>query len=139
MNHTDAVKIIEAILTSMRENASQFNFNVNVTTVGAMGVGGPGGPGIVAVANGPGSVGFSASASSPTQMQIQIAEQRANQELNAQFANIQQTLESMLAELKGQTLDRAKADSLMGQIKNTWLPNVLGGVISTVISGVLDG
>ena len=60
MNHTDAVKIIEAILTSMRENASQFNFNVNVTTVGAMGVGGPGGHGIVAVANGPGSVGFSA-------------------------------------------------------------------------------
>jgi hypothetical protein len=139
MNNLDAAKIVEAVLTSMRQNPGQFNFHVNVTTVGAMGVGGPGGHGIVAVANGPGSVGFSASSSAPTQMQIQIAEQRANQELNAQFAQIQAVLEAMLAELNAQTLDRAKADSFLGQLKATWLPNVLGGVISTAIAGALGG
>lgn len=92
----------------MRNNPAQFQFTVNITTVGAMGVGGAGGHGIVAAANAPGSVGFSATASAPSQMQIQIAEQRANQELNAQFARIEQVLQAIAAGLREQTITREK-------------------------------
>lgn len=107
MRNAEAVQLIETILLSMRSNPAQFQFSVNVTTVGAMGVGGPGGPGIVGIANG-GGIGFSASASAPSQMTLQIAEQRANQELNAQFASIDQALQELIASLKANSITTEK-------------------------------
>jgi hypothetical protein len=138
MKNSDAIKILETILTSMRQKPNQFNFNYTVTAVGAVGVGRSGGHGIVAIANGPGSVGFTASASAPTQYQIQAAEQYANKEMNAQFSKIQTVLESILGELKANTLDKMKSDSFLSQLKDTWLPNVLSSVISTVLFGLFD-
>lgn len=119
----------------MRENPAQFNFTVNVTTVGAMGIGGPGGPGIVGIANGPG-VGVYASASAPSQMQIQISEQRANQELNAQFTKIQSILESIIMELENTTISREKSETFIGKLKSTWLPNVVIATIAAILEQV---
>lgn len=137
MKNSDAVKIIEAILASMRQNPSQFNFSYTVRATGAIGVGGSGGHGIVAIANGPGSIGFQATASAPTHYEIRAAESYANNEMNAQFSKIQKVLESMLEELEANTLDRTKADSFLSQLKDTWLPNVLSSVISIVLTGTL--
>jgi hypothetical protein len=139
MENTEAVQIITTILNSMRDNPAQFQFSVNVTTAGAMGVGGQGGHGIVATANAPGSVGFSATASAPPQMTIQIAEQQANQELNSQFSQIEQALQSIISELQANTITQEKKDSFLGQLKNTWMPNVIVSVISFVLSTVLGG
>jgi len=135
MNNNEAAFLIQTMLKSMRENPAQFNFTVNVTTVGAMGIGGPGGPGIVGIANGPG-VGVYASASAPSQMQIQISEQRANQELNAQFTKIQSILESIIMELENTTISREKSETFIGKLKSTWLPNVVIATIAAILEQV---
>ena len=135
MNNNEAAFLVEVILKSMMENPAQFHFSVNVTTVGAMGIGGPGGAGIVGIANGPG-VGVYASASAPSQMQIKIVEERANQELNAQFAQIQTILESIIAELKSNTLSREKSESFVGKLKSTWFPNALVTAIAAILEKV---
>ncbi len=136
MNNNEAAFLVETMLKSMRENPAQFNFSVNVTTVGAMGIGGPGGAGIVGIANGPG-VGVYASASAPSQMTIQIAEQRANQELNAQFAKIQSFLEAIISDLKNNTMSREKSETFVGKLKSTWLPNVVVTAIAAILEQVL--
>lgn len=135
MNNNEAAYLVEAILKSMRDNPAQFQFSVNVTTVGAMGIGGVGGAGIVGIANGPG-VGVYASASAPSQMQIRIAEQSANHELNSQFTKIQTILESIAQELRNNTLSREKGESFVGQLKTTWLPNVLVTAIAAILEKV---
>ncbi len=136
MNNNEAAFLVEIMLKSMRENPAQFNFSVNVTTVGAMGIGGPGGAGIVGIANGTG-VGVYASASAPSQMQIQIVEQRANQELNAQFTKIQSVLEAIIADLKNNTMSHEKSETFMGKLKSTWLPNVVVTAIAAILERVL--
>lgn len=135
MNNNEAAFLIQTMLKSMRENPAQFNFTVNVTTVGAMGIGGPGGAGIVGIANGPG-MGVYASASAPSQMQIQISEQRANQELNAQFTKIQSILESIITELENTTISREKSETFIGKLKSTWLPNVVIATIAAILEQV---
>ncbi|PXX14033.1 hypothetical protein [Nitrosomonas ureae] len=135
MNNNEAAFLIQTMLKSMRENPAQFNFTVNVTTVGAMGIGGPGGAGIVGIANGSG-VGVYASASAPSQMQIQISEQRANQELNAQFTKIQSILESIITELENTTISREKSETFIGKLKSTWLPNVVIATIAAILEQV---
>ena len=138
MKNTDAAQLIETILNSMRNNPAQFQFSVNVTTVGAMGVGGPGGHGIVGIANGPGSIGFSASASAPSQMTLQIAEQRTNQELNAQFAQIDQALQEILAGLKTNSITPEKKETILDRLKKTWMPKVLVSVISVILEKAVE-
>ena len=136
MNPSEGAQLIETMLESMKRNPAQFQFNVNVTTVGAMGVGGPGGHGIVGIANGPG-VGVYASASAPSAMQIQIAEQSANQQLNTQFQAIQRTLEAIVQELKTQAMSAEKRDGFIGQLKTTWLPNVLVTLVASILTAVI--
>jgi hypothetical protein len=138
MTNDEAVSLIQAMLASMRANPSQFHFDVNVTTVGAMGIGGPGGHGIVGIANGPG-VGVYASASAPSAVQIQIAERSANDRLNAEFGTIQQALEGIIQELKNQSMTIAKRDGFLAQLKSTWLPNVLVTILGSILSAVLGG
>lgn len=138
MKNTVAVQLIETILNSMRNNPAQFQFSVNVTTVGAMGVGGSGGHGIVATANAPGSVGLYASATAPSQMTLQIAEQHANQELNNQFAKIDQVLQEIIAELRANTITPEKKDSFLNRLAKTWLPKVLISTVTVVIEKVLE-
>lgn len=137
MNNNEAAFLIETMLKSMRENPAQFNFSVNVTTVGAMGIGGPGGAGIVGIANGPG-VGVYASASAPSQMQIQIAEQQANQEFNVQFGKIQSILETIIAELKSNTMSREQSETFVGKLRSTWLPNVVVTAIAAILERALN-
>ncbi len=136
MTHNEAASLIETMLNSMKQNPAQFNFNVSVTTVGAMGIGGSGGHGIVGIANGPG-VGVYASASSPTAAQIEIAQQSANSELNAQFQVIQSVLENIVSELRFQTISAQKKETFLAQLKKTWLPNVLVTLISSIITNAL--
>jgi hypothetical protein len=102
-----------------------------------MGVGGPGGPGIVGIANG-GGIGFSASASAPSQISLQIAEQRANQELNAQFAQIDQTLQELIASLKANSITPEKKETTLERLKKTWMPKVLVSVISVILEKTLE-
>ena len=137
MKNTEAMQLIETILLSMRSNPAQFQFSVNVTTVGAVGVGGSGGHGIVGIANG-GGIGFSASASAPSQMTLQIAEQRANQELNAQFDQIDQALQEILAGLKTNSITPEKKETILDRLKKTWMPKVLVSLVSVILEKTLE-
>lgn len=139
MNIEDSKKIIETILTSMRENPAQFQFNLKVQTTGAMGIGGSGGHGIVATANAPGSVGFSASASSPTEMTMKMAEQHANKEIEAKFLQVDNLLQQILLELERNTIDNQKRESFIGQLKSSWIPNMVVSLVSLALSATVSG
>ena len=138
MNTQEAALLIKAILESMQANPTQFNFNVSVRIVGAIGIGGAGGPGIVGIAQG-GGIGFQASASSPTTAQIQIANQQANAEINAQASAALAALESIVQELRNQTLTSAKRDGFVAQLQNTWLPNVVVTLVAAILNSTLGG
>ena len=138
MNTQEAANLIQSILDSMKANPAQFNFNVSVTTVGAMGIGGSGGAGIVGIAHG-GGIGFQASASSPSSVQIQIAQQQANAEINAQASVALTALESIVQELRSQSISAAKRDGIVAQLKTTWLPNVIVTLVGAILSSVIGG
>ena len=138
MNTQEAANLIQSILDSMKANPAQFNFNVSVTTVGAMGIGGPGGAGIVGIAHG-GGIGFQASASAPSSMQIRIAQQQANAEINAQASVALGALESIVQELRNQSISAAKRDGFVAQLKSTWLPNVIVTLVGEILSSVIGG
>jgi hypothetical protein len=138
MTNIEAANIVTTILESMRQNPAQFHFNVNVSTIGAMGIGGSGGPGIVGIAHG-GGVGFSATASSPSQVQIQFAQGQANTAINQQWAQIEKTLEQLVAELRTSTLTQENADGFLGSLKKTWLPNVVVTVLTEVVRVLFGG
>jgi hypothetical protein len=138
MNTQDAADLIQSILDSMRSNPVQFNFQVSVTTVGAMGFGGPEGAGIVGIANG-GGIGVQASAASPSNVQVQIAQQQASAEINAQAAAALRTLESIVAELRSQSLSTASKDGFLAQLRSTWLPNVIVTVIGAILTKAAGG
>jgi hypothetical protein len=138
MTNIEAANIVATILESMRRNPAQFHFNVNVSTIGAMGIGGSGGPGIVGIAQG-GGVGFSATAASHSQVQIQFAQGQADATINQQWAQIEKTREQLVAELRTSTLTRENADSFLGSLKKTWLPNVVITALSEVVKLFLGG
>ena len=97
----------------MRRSPAQFNFNVNVSPVGAMEIGGSGGPGIVGIARG-GGVGFSATAVSPSPAEIKFTQGQANAVINQQWAQIERTLEQLITELRRSTLTQEKAAGSTG-------------------------
>jgi len=137
MKTSEAEALIRVVLDSIRSNPHQFNFNVTVKTVGAMGIGGAGGPGIVGIANG-GGIGFQVSSSSPSQVQIQIAHEQAEQAISKQADIVFQTLESILQELRSQTMSAEKSDSFIAQLKSTWIPNVLISLIGTILQASIS-
>jgi hypothetical protein len=138
MNTQEATALIQSILDSITTNPAQFNFKVSVTTVGAVGIGGPGGAGIVGIAHG-GGIGFQASASAPSSMQIQIAQQQANAEINAKAQVALRALESIVQELRNQSMSAAKRDGFIAQLKATWLPNVIVTLVGQILTAVVSG
>ncbi|WP_346814889.1 hypothetical protein [Aeromonas hydrophila] len=136
MKTSEAEALIRVVLDSIRSNPHQFNFNVTVKPVGAMGIGGAGGPGIVGIANG-GGIGFQVS-SSPSQVQIQIAHEQAEQAISKQADIVFQTLESILQELRSQTMSAEKSVSFIAQLKSTWIPNVLISLIGTILQASIS-
>ena len=133
MKTEEAAELIEAIVTSLRGNPSQFNIHYNVSAVGAIGIGGAGGHGIVGIANGPG-VGVYASA--PTTVQMQRIEQQANVEMNKEFQVIQQTLEAIIKDLRSQSQTTAKREGFVAQLKDSWLPNVVVTLVAAILGRV---
>lgn len=137
MNSYEAATLVQSILDSMKADPAQFSFNVSVTMVGAMGIGGSGGAGIVGISNG-GGIGFQASASAPSHMQIQIAQQQANAEINKQATVALEALESIVRELRSQSMSTAKRDGFLAQLKTTWLPNVIVTLVGTILNAVIS-
>ena len=138
MNTQEATTLIQSILDSIKTNPAQFQFNVTVSSAGAVGIGGPGGPGIVGISNG-GGVGFQASASAPTNLQIQIAQEQASAEMHAEVSAALKALESIVQELKSQTMTEAKRDGFIGQLKSTLLPNAITTIVGKVLDLIVSG
>ena len=137
LSNNDAIQLIETILKSLRNDPAQFQFSVNVTTVGAMSIGGGGGAGIVGIGGGPGSIGFSAAASAPSQMTIDIAKQNATKEMNSQVNKIVLILQQIVDELRAKTITKGKKENFLAQLSNTLLPEALKNVISVILGDLL--
>jgi len=84
-----------------------------------------------------GGIGFQVS-SSPSQVQIQIAHEQAEQAISKQADIVFQTLESILQELRSQTMSAEKSDSFIAQLKSTWIPNVLISLIGTILQASIS-
>ena len=133
MKPKEAAQVIDAIVKSLRDNPTQFHVNVGITMAGAVGIGGMGGPGIVGIAQG-GGVGFSASASAPGQVAIDIAQQQGIAQLDAEYGALLTTLEEIKAEVLKSNPSKMKANGLLKRLVGTWIPDVIVAVVAKVVA-----
>ena len=136
MKPKEAAQVIDAIVKSLRENPTQFPINVGISMAGAVGIGGAGGPGIVGIAQG-GGVGFSASASAPSQVAINIAQQQGLAQLDAEYNALLSTLEEIKVELLKSDPSKMKADRLLNRLVGTWIPDVVINVVAQLIAAAV--
>ena len=136
MKAKEAAEVIDGIIQSLRDNPAQFNIAVNTSVAGAVGVGGPGGPGIVGVAQG-GGVGFMGVASAPSQVQIDIAQGRAKEELTQEFERCLAVLEQIRDEILKKTPSKSRLEKLVDSLKEKWLPNVIAATVAQLIARVV--
>ena len=69
----------------------------------------------------------------------QIAQQRANAEISAQAQVALRALESIVQELRNQSMSAAKRDGFVAQLKSTWLPNVIVTLVGAILTAVVSG
>lgn len=87
MKQEEVVRVLDEVIRSLRENPGQFNIKVDIDTAGAVGIGGSGRHAIVGIANG-GGVGFSATASAPSEMSLSIARGETESRLGSWVPNV---------------------------------------------------
>jgi hypothetical protein len=137
MKPKEAVLVLDEMIKSLRQNPSQFNIKVEVNTAGAVGIGGSGGHGIVGIAQG-GGTGFSATASTPSQMTLNIATDAADSQLRGEMDALVATLEEIKTELARPHASADKAHGLLKRVGN-WVPNVIVAVVAHLIAGSIAG
>ena len=137
MKLEEALRVLDEVIKSLRENPGQFNIKVEVNTAGAVGIGGSGGPGIVGISNG-GGTGFSATSSSPSQVSVNIARGEAGSRFGREMDELVQTLEGIKTEMQRADASADRANGLLKRL-GSWVPNVVVAVVSELIKSAIVG
>ena len=137
MNTQEAANIIETIISSLRDNPNQFQFTVNVSTTGFSATSHGGGIGAVGIAQG-GGTGIHASASMDD-AKIQIAQNKADDEINQAVGTLLESLSAIAQELRSKSPNKSKITSIYESLKGKWIPGVIISVIGCLISQAFSG
>ncbi len=132
-NH--AAKIIDAMVDSLKENPTQFQFNVNVSATGLRATAQGGGIGAMGIAQG-GGTGIHASVSM-NDSQIQIAQKRGEASIQEEYQALLRTLAAIAEELRAESPDRSKLKQMYEALKGKWIPGVITSVVGNLITLVV--
>ncbi|MEI6152712.1 MAG: hypothetical protein WCQ90_01330 [Deltaproteobacteria bacterium] len=135
MNLTEAAKVIDDIISSIKDDPAQFHLSINVTGQQITSYGGTG-MSVSVTGGGPGSttIGNKVSLDGAS---VEISRQRGVQAMNEQFNALLSTLATISQQLKSPTPDKTLIQRLAASIKNTWVPGVIVGVVANVVSAAL--
>jgi Trk-type K+ transport system membrane component len=135
MNLTEAAKVIDEIINSIKDNPAQFQLSINVIGQQVTSHGGTG-MSISVTGGGPGSttIGNKVTVGGAS---VEIAQQRGKQAMNEQFNALLNTLNAISEQLKVREPDKSLIQRLTSSLKNTWVPGVIVGVVSNVVTAAL--
>lgn len=132
MTNQEVAQILEGMANSLRENPSQFQFTVHVTTIGASGTAYGGGVGMMGIAQG-GGTGIHASASTGS-TQVGIAQKRGESAMGQKIQALADQLSAMAQEMKNDSPDKSKMEKMYESLKATWVPGVISSVVGNLLT-----
>jgi len=137
MESSEARAIVRSMIEELRDNPSQFHFEVNVSGVRATSHGGGTGLHVSATGGGPGSttIGMQASVNSTD---VEIAHGHANEAVLAQLNEILGTLTKMEAELGKSSPDGGSLRAMLERLSTSVLPSMITKALRAVLQRV-DG
>lgn len=131
MTKEQASQLIKDIAVSIKNDPTQFHFNVSITGMNVRAAGGSTGLIVSATGGGPGSntTGLNVSLN---QAQIDIARQGVSTALSEQVSALCDTLNQIAQSIEVENKDRVRA--LYQSLLNTWVPGVITSVVGNVLS-----
>ncbi len=138
MEILEAAELIDAIGRSIRENPSQFHFEINVIGTQATAIGGGTGLSVQARGGGPGSttIGYQSSVSGAN---IEVAQKAANGAIRQEMSALVQALYNLASELRSTSPDKNRINAILGDLKRSWIPNVITSVVANIITRITLG
>ncbi len=138
MKASDAAEIIDAMARSIRENPSQFHFEINVIGTQATAIGGGTGLSVQARGGGPGSttIGYQSTISGAN---IEIGQKAANAAIRQEMSALVQTLNNLASELRLASPDKKRINVILDSLKQSWIPNVIASVIGGIVAKIALG
>jgi hypothetical protein len=69
--------------------------------------------------------------------QIEISRGRADEAMRTQVAALVNSLDGIATELRSRNPDRSRIQQVFDSLKGTWVPGIIIGVLSNVLSGAV--
>jgi len=135
MELTQAADIVQTISESLKSNPDQFHININVTGQQITSHGGTGLE-ITATGGGPKSTTVGQIVSMDG-AQIEILRGKANQAMTEQITALINSLDEISKELRSSRLDKSRIQHLIDSLRGTWVPGVIIGVLSNILSSAI--
>lgn len=135
MEPIEAADIVQAISDSLRSDPSQFHISVSVVGQNITSYGGTGLK-IIATGGGPQSTTVGQIVSMD-RAQIQVSRDQADQAWTDQVTALVNSLDAIAAELRSPNPDKPRIQRIFHSLKDTWVPGVVIGVLSNVLSGAI--
>ena len=132
MDPHHAAQVLDSIVDSLKQNPSQFHFNVNVSATGMSATSHGGGIGAIGIAQG-GGTGIHASASM-NDAQIHIAQSKADGAINEECQLLLDTLSEIAKEFRAKSPNKSKLKRMYESIKGTWVPGIITSVVGNLIT-----
>ncbi len=135
MGPEEAAAVVQAMSDSLRSDPHQFYVSVNVVGQNITSYGGTGLE-ITAIGGGPGSstVGQEVSLDGAA---IRVSKDQAEQAMREEVTALVNSLDAIAVELRSSSCDKSEIQSILDSLKDTWVPGVIIGVLSNVLSAAI--
>ncbi len=133
METHEAAELVETIARSIAENPGQFHFEINITGTQATAIGGGTGLSVHAAGGAPGSstIGFQSNISGAN---IKIAQKAANAAIEQEISALVRTLNELTFELRSKTPDKKHINAILDSLKQSWIPNAIISMVTSIIT-----
>ena len=135
MELTQAADIVQTISESLKSNPDQFHINITVTGQQITSHGGTGLK-INATGGGPKSTTVGQIVSMDG-AQIEILRGKANQAMTEQVTALINSLDVISEELRSSSPDKSIIQHRIDSLRGTWVPGVISGVLSNILSSAI--
>jgi hypothetical protein len=132
MDKDKAAMLIKAIAESIKNDPSQFQFNLNITGMHVAAQGGSTGLIVNATGGGHGShtIGLNVGLN---QTQIEIAKKTADTGISQQMTQLYGALIEIATRLNDEK-EKNTIERIYNSLKNTWVPGVITSVLGNILS-----
>lgn len=135
MELREAADIVQAMSDSLRSDPDQLHIRIDVAGQSVTSYGGTG-VSVTARGGGPGSTTVG-QAISVDRAQIRILRGQADEAMRTRLSALADSLDEIAADLRSPRPDASRIQHILDSLKGTWVPDLIIGVLSNVISGAI--